>query len=56
VSMLAAVIRPSGVAWLWILMKPGVTNNPVASIVVGRRALRGDNDGRQQEWCECDAL
>ena len=25
VSMLSAVIRPSGVAWLWMLMKPGAT-------------------------------
>ena len=36
VSMLTALTRPSGVAWLWMLMKPGATNCPVASTSTGR--------------------
>lgn len=38
VSLLAAVRRPVGVAWLWMLMKPGATYNPVASTSVVARA------------------
>ena len=44
--MLTAVGSASGEAWLWMLMKPGATNSPRASIsfAAGRRRQVADRD------------